>query len=401
MEFCRNRPGSRRWFHRPLLKVRLNFSTDRKLFMILRVFVSSWWIGPGLYHEDAKTQRKLGWSLGAVGLLLLTACAGSRTGRQEASAYRIYVTNENSGDLSVIDSSTHEVIDTEPLGKRPRGIRASADRRTIYVALSGSPSAPPGVDESKLPPPDRSADGIGVFDVRRNKLVRVLPSGTDPEQFDLSKDGSLLYVSNEDAATTSIVDLAAGAVRQTLPVGEEPEGVTLSPDGKFVYVTSENDGAVFVIDTVSSKVIKNFKVGRRPRSVAFLPDGSRAYVTAENDGFVTVVDAIRHEPLRNVPLSGPGVKPMGIVVSADGSRAYVSTGRGKKVFVIDTSTDRAIASFEAGERPWGLAVSPDGKTLYTANGPSNDVSVVDLPTQRVIKKIKVGRGPWGLITLKP
>ncbi|PYV34634.1 MAG: hypothetical protein DMG09_20855, partial [Acidobacteria bacterium] len=82
-------------------------------------------------------------------------------------------------------------------------------------------------------------------------------------------------------------------------------------------------------------------------------------------------------------------------------RAYVSTGRGKKVFVIDTSTDRAIASFEAGERPWGLAVSPDGKTLYTANGPSNDVSVVDLPTQRVIKKIKVGRGPWGLITLKP
>ena len=57
MEFCRNRPGSRRWFHRPLLKVRFNFSTGRKLFMILRVFVSSWWIGPGLYHEDAKTQR--------------------------------------------------------------------------------------------------------------------------------------------------------------------------------------------------------------------------------------------------------------------------------------------------------------------------------------------------------
>jgi len=25
--------------------------------VILRVFVSSWWIGPGPYHEDAKTQR--------------------------------------------------------------------------------------------------------------------------------------------------------------------------------------------------------------------------------------------------------------------------------------------------------------------------------------------------------
>ena len=73
------------------------------------------------------------------------------------SGYRVYVTNETSGDLSVIDGSMLEVIATVPLGKRPRGIHASPDRRTIYVALSGSPPAPPGVDESTLPPPDKSA----------------------------------------------------------------------------------------------------------------------------------------------------------------------------------------------------------------------------------------------------
>src|SRR2546422_735741 len=132
---------------------------------------------------------------------------------------RVYVTNEASGDLTVIDASTQAVIATAPLGKRPRGIKASPDGKTLYVALSGSPSAPPGTDESKLPPPDRTADGIGVFDVRRNKLVRVLPSGTDPEQVDLSKEGSLLYVSKEDAATTSSVDLAAAAIRETPPRG--------------------------------------------------------------------------------------------------------------------------------------------------------------------------------------
>src|SRR5262245_32248140 len=58
-------------------------------------------------------------------------------------AYRIYVTNEASGDLSVIDSARHDVIATVKLGKRPRGIHASPDRKTIYVALSGSPMAPP------------------------------------------------------------------------------------------------------------------------------------------------------------------------------------------------------------------------------------------------------------------
>src|SRR5688572_19986447 len=171
------------------------------------------------------------------------------TAPEPEGAYRIYVTNESSGDLSIIGSERHEVIATVKLGKRPRGIHASPDRKTIYVALSGSPMAPPGVDESKLPPPDRSADGVGVFDVETNRLVRVISSGNDPEEFDLSLDGKLLYVSNEDAARVSIVDIAAAKVIHELPVGEEPEGVTMSPDGSFVYVTSEDDGAIFVIDT--------------------------------------------------------------------------------------------------------------------------------------------------------
>src|SRR5918994_4709352 len=65
---------------------------------------------------------------------------------------RLYVTNEISGDLSVIDVETERVIATIPLGKRPRGVRVSPDRSTLYVALSGSPIAPPGVDEESLPP---------------------------------------------------------------------------------------------------------------------------------------------------------------------------------------------------------------------------------------------------------
>src|SRR5277367_6375624 len=111
----------------------------------------------------------------------------------ESTAFRIYVTNEVSGDMTVIDSGTSKVIATVPLGKRPRGIHASPDRKTIYVALSGSPIAGPDVDESTLPPPDKSADGIGVFDVAQNKIIRMIKGGSDPENFDVSKDGTQLF----------------------------------------------------------------------------------------------------------------------------------------------------------------------------------------------------------------
>jgi YVTN family beta-propeller protein len=325
-----------------------------------------------------------------------------------AGSYHVYVTNERSNDLTIIDSVTNDVVATVPLGKRPRGIHASPDGKTIYVALSGSPIAPPGVDESTLPPADKAADGIGVFDVQERKLLKVIPGGSDPEEFSLSKDGTLLYSSNEDTGETSIIDIAAGKVVATLSVGDkeaEPEGVTTSPDGRFVYVTTENDGAIAVLDTEARKVIKNFKVGARPRSVAFFPDGLKAYVTRENDGKLAVVDTVKHAKTGDIDIGKPtppeNIKPMKVVLSPDGKTAYVSTGRGKYVFMIDTATDKVTGSLEVGQRPWGIEVSPDGKFLYTANGPSNDVTVVDLETKTVLKQIKAGESPWGVLVLAP
>ena len=75
---------------------------------------------------------------------------------------------------------------TIDVGKRPRGISVSPDGRQLYVALSGSPIAGPGVDESKLPPADRAADGIGVVDLATGKLVTKYQSGQDPEAFSIS-----------------------------------------------------------------------------------------------------------------------------------------------------------------------------------------------------------------------
>lgn len=318
---------------------------------------------------------------------------------QQSPRYLVYVTNENSGDVSVIDPASQQEIARIPVGKRPRGIHASPDGNTIYVALSGSPPAPPGVDESKLPPPDRSADGIGVIDRRTRKLVRIIRSGTDPEDFSLSRDGKLLFVSNEDASQVSVVDIESGKIQHTMKVGGEPEGVTTSPDGRFVYVASEETGTVAVIDTAQMKVIRTIEVGRRPRMIAFLPDGSRAYVSAENDGTVTVLDARRHRRTGSIRLGAAGViKPMGVVVSPDGRTVYVSAGRGKKAFAIDAQTNRVSASWEVGTRPWGIGLSPDGKHLYTANGPSDDVSVVGL-TSGQMTKIPAGRSPWGVLVL--
>src|SRR5688500_18705427 len=246
---------------------------------------------------------------------------------------RLFVTNESGGDISVVDVGTQQVVATIPVGKRPRGIRLSPDGTLLYVALSGSPIAPPGVDETTLPPADKKADGIGVVSIKDLKLLRVLQAGSDPEQTAISSDGQRLVVANEDTGLATVFSVADGKELASFEVGGEPEGVELRPDGGVVYVTSEEDAQVAVIDVATLKLVTTFKVGPRPRSTTFLPDSSRAYVTSENGGSVAVVGAQKHRALETVQLSGELIRPMGGVASPAGTHVVLSTGRRTTVAV--------------------------------------------------------------------
>ena len=312
----------------------------------------------------------------------------------------IYVTDETGGNVVIVDpaAGVDGNLDLPHL---------SADGTELLVALSGSPIQPPGVDESTLPPADRAADGIGVVDLAGRKLARVLPSGQDPETFDISPDGKVAYLSNEETAEMSALDLHTGTITGVARVGEEPEGVTVRPGGAEVYVTSEGDSAVYVVGTASLAVIAKIPTAARPRSVAFTTDGATAFVTDENAAAVTVIDANTHKNVATIaipsmPAAEPGAapllpRPMGAVLSRDGSQVYVSLGRGQAVAVIDVATRTVVKQIPGvGTRPWGLAVSRDGRKIYTANGPSEDVSVIDVASGTVEKKIQVGGSPWGV-----
>ncbi len=85
---------------------------------------------------------------------LTSACAPASAPHDvPAPAVRVYVSNETAGSVVVVDPATGAVEHSIAVGKRPRGLKFSRDRRVLFVALSGSPIAPPGVDESTLPRP--------------------------------------------------------------------------------------------------------------------------------------------------------------------------------------------------------------------------------------------------------
>jgi YVTN family beta-propeller protein len=339
--------------------------------------------------------------------LCLVLAAGLPAALEAATTFQVYVTNEKSGDVTVIDGGSLQVAATIPVGKRPRGIHVSPDGKVVYIALSGTPiEGPPQIDAHGNPifdkkkddddeNADKSADGIGVLEVGAQKLKTKLNAGSDPEEFALSKDGRHIYISNEDTKTASVINIGSGKREHIIPVGQEPEGVTTTADGKQFYVTCEAGGDIYVIDTHSYSAITHFKVNGRPRSVEFLSAGGIGFIPSESAGELNVIDSVNAKVLKTITLPA-GSRPMRVKLSPDEKRLYVSNGRAGTVSVFDSHSYEFLDTIKVGARPWGIGISPDGKFLFAANGPSNDVSVVDLKTNLEVSRIKAGSSPWGI-----
>src|SRR5215469_226600 len=79
-----------------------------------------------------------------------------------AYAARAYVSNEDDGTVTVLDTQRLAVIATVAVGKRPRGLALTRNGQRLYVAVSGLPKCPPPMSDedcAKLPR-DHSADGV-------------------------------------------------------------------------------------------------------------------------------------------------------------------------------------------------------------------------------------------------
>ena len=294
-----------------------------------------------------------------------------------APTNQIFVTNERSNDVTIIDADSLEVKDTVKVGTRPRGIDFSPDRKELYVAISAD-------------------NAIAVLDPATGKKLRMFQAGSDPEAFAVHPNGNI-YLSNEDAALASAFDPSNGKQVIEIPVGLEPEGVAISPQGDRLIITSESTNMLHIISVPEHKIISNVLVGSRPRSVSFNKDGTLAYSTSEVSGEVSILDMSTNTIIKTAHLPSEKSKPKDILISRDEKWLFVAGGRSNSVFVLNADTLATIKSIPTGKRVWGLALDRLGKRLFTTNGVSGTVSVIDTESHQVIKTIKVGEFPWGVV----
>src|SRR5205814_3281311 len=101
-----------------------------------------------------------------------------------ARATRAYVSNEDDGTVTVIDTQRLAALATVTVGKRPRGLVLSPDGASLYVALTGLPKChvqARTVRDRKSTRLNSSHLGISYagFCLKQTNVTRVIPDTCD------------------------------------------------------------------------------------------------------------------------------------------------------------------------------------------------------------------------------
>lgn len=310
-------------------------------------------------------------------LIFLISCGVSGF----VSADTVYVTLEKGNAIAVMDGNTGKLNQIVEVGKRPRGLVLSQDKKRLYVAVS---------DENV----------IKIVDVATLKIVGTLVCDR-AKTFAMSADGDLLYATNDGDNLLTVIDIPQSKGVKRIPIAKESEGVSVSPDGRWIVSTSEAENLAEWTDGKTLEVVDKTQVDMRPRSSEFTADGKQLWVSSQNAANLSIIDVETKRPLKKIVFNVPGVAPetvmpVGIRIDKHRRFAYVALGRANHIAVIDAQKLEVIKYLAVGQRVWNMALSSDQKRLYTANGLSYDVSIINLENHQVINTVAVGQTPWGI-----
>ena len=250
---------------------------------------------------------------------------------------------------------------------------------------------------------DQNSVSVSVIDAGTNTVVANIPSGPAggaPFRMAITPNGAFAYVAFFRPNAVSAISTATDTISATIPVGNTPYGIAVTPDGNFVYVTYSDaanpltaPGAVAVISTATNTVVNTITVGISPEGVAIAPNGAFAYVSNAESNTVSVINTATAAVIATVPV---GPTPEGIAITPDSSLVYVDSLDSNTVFVINTASNSVVATVTIGNHPSGIAVTPDGSSVYAVNSVDNTVSVLAVATNSVIATIPVANNPRGV-----
>ncbi len=179
----------------------------------------------------------------------------------------LYASNWSGDDVSIIDLETGALVDRIPVSNTPRGMYATDDGTSLYVA---------GFDSGDLERIDLASGEVTTLFADGGALRHIVADETTGRMYisDMSRDVIWLH------------DMKTGQTMKFLDVDEKPNTIDLTPDGKMLFVScrGENNatsyylpgpewGSILVFDALTGEPLDALIAGNQPTALDVSDDG--------------------------------------------------------------------------------------------------------------------------------
>jgi YVTN family beta-propeller protein len=309
---------------------------------------------------------------------------------------RIIQTNSAGDNVHIIDPATNSVVGVISGIEVGHGAGAAPDGSRIYIS-------------------DEATSSLAVVDAKSLAVTKRIPLSGHPNNMAVGRDGRRVYVGIiQEPGGVDVIDTVRMERVKTIPTRGTIHNAYVTPDGKYVVAGSIQGKTINVIDAASEQPAWTLEMdlGIRPMTFSWNADGSTKWIFAQLSGFngFAVVDFATQKEIKRIknPDLPPGKATVpegsdpshGMAVTSDGKTLVVCSRLNNYLYAYSLPELNPLGGAELGGKGAGwVTLTPDGKTAYVANPVTNDVSVVDIRSLKEVTRIPVGFVPKRNVTV--
>ena len=313
------------------------------------------------------------WTPGNVIASIRVGRAPSALAYDSANGY-VYVTNENSANVSVINTVKNTVVGAISIGigSSPTAVAYDSENGYVYVA-----SFLQVVVNTTV----HTYDNVTVIDAATNTIVDSILVGSIAYPIALRYDSTTgyLYLVNIGASNVTVINGRTDTVVGSIPVGSTPWDVVRDSANGDLFVSNGGANNLTVVNGTTNAVVGSIRVGSFPRDLAY--DGANGYVYVADYGSnnVTVVNGMTDAVVDSIPV---GSSPWAPAYDQENGYVYVTNFGSFNVTVINGTTDAVVGAVPVGTDPEAVVYDSANGCVYVGNAISDTVSVISSQEQR-------------------
>ena len=286
----------------------------------------------------------------------------------------LFVTNEGSRNISVLDKHSNRVVDVLAGGKRPLGMAYSRFARELYVADAGDHT-------------------VAVIDVTTRQMIRQLRLNLDdePTRLALSPDGQRLYVLNEGSHSVAMFDAGSDQELGRFSVDLHAVSLDVDPSSGWVYIANELSDNISLYDPSEETVVTTIPAGSLPTEIALVIPEGLVCVASSAQRIITVLSSSTGNLQATFGLCAIAT---GLAYDRVQGMMYVAAGECHEITAFRPANVLSTGQVPLPGAPGLLTIDEENRRLYAILPEQNRLAVINLTGRRIAAVVEVGDKPY-------